>query len=352
MKSIRAILLGLCIALLSASSLSVQGVALVDKKPRYLGELMEETGFYQALRLSKEEPLVKQKSKYQEIEVHQSRHYGKILVLDGVLQLTEKDADAYNEMMAHLPMFQHPNPRRVLVIGGGDGYVVSEVLKHESVEHVDHVDLDEQVIEVCKKHFSWGAVWKDPRVHLHIADGAAFVKNAPANSYDVVIQDSSDPWTWDDHGNVIELPSSALYTEEHMANVYRVLSPEGILNLQAETLQIPSDLEGIVSWRQKALKAGFSTSRYSSLIVSTYPTGQIGCLLCEKAPSLRSRGRLIEERYLRMCDAGRHTNYYHPRLQKSSFDLPLWAEKRIYGEVPGVSPKCRPGEDPGQQETE
>ena len=76
-----------------------------------------------------------------------------MLVLDGVLQLTEKDANAYNEMLAHIPLFQHPNPKQVLVVGGGDGYVLGEVLKHGSMELVDHVDLDSDVIETCQEHF-------------------------------------------------------------------------------------------------------------------------------------------------------------------------------------------------------
>lgn len=299
---------------------------------QYVGEMDEETGFYQAIRLSGTSPLVRQQSNYQLIEVHESDHFGKILVLDNVVQLTEKDADAYNEMMAHLPMFQHPNPKRVLVIGGGDGYVVSEVLKHPSVEHVDHVDLDEDVINVCKLHFSWGSAWDDPRVHLHIRDGATFVREKKS-SYDVVIQDSSDPWTWNESGNKVELPSAALYSKEHLSNIHRALKPDGILNLQAETLQIPSDFEGIISWRQDALSVGFAKARYSTLMISTYPTGQIGCLLCEKkAEPRRDLLNLIKDRYLNMCLKGKETSYYHPRLQLSSFDLPLWAEKKIYSE--------------------
>jgi spermidine synthase len=86
-----------------------------------LGEYDEESGFFQSIATTADSPIYKSKSKYQDIEIHESKFYGKILVLDGVLQLTERDADAYNEMMAHVPMFAHSNPKRVLVIGGGDG---------------------------------------------------------------------------------------------------------------------------------------------------------------------------------------------------------------------------------------
>lgn len=90
-------------------------------------EYIAESGFFQSITLMDESPVVTSRSKYQEIAIYRSQHYGKVLMLDGVVQLTEKDANAYNEMMAHPAMFSHPNPKRVLVIGGGDGYVVSEV---------------------------------------------------------------------------------------------------------------------------------------------------------------------------------------------------------------------------------
>lgn len=102
--------------------------ASLDELPKFrIGEVERSIGFYQAIELEENSLLHARKSKYQDIEVHQSKFYGKVLVLDGVMQLTERDADSYNEMMAHVPMFQHPNPKRVLVIGGGDGYVLKEV---------------------------------------------------------------------------------------------------------------------------------------------------------------------------------------------------------------------------------
>ena len=91
------------------------------------GEYISETGFYQSITLNNQEPIIETRSKYQDISVVESDYYGKILVLDGVVQLTERDANSYNEMMAHPAMFSHPSPKRVLVIGGGDGYVLSEV---------------------------------------------------------------------------------------------------------------------------------------------------------------------------------------------------------------------------------
>mmetsp|Transcript_29908 Transcript_29908/g.49353 ORF Transcript_29908/g.49353 Transcript_29908/m.49353 type:complete len:348 (+) Transcript_29908:237-1280(+) len=303
-----------------------------SSKRKSIGEWEEDIGFYQSIRVTDDSPLLTKQSQYQSIEVHRSDYYGKILVLDGVLQLTERDADSYNEMMAQVPMMQHKNPRRALVIGGGDGYVVSELLKHDSLEHVDHVDLDGEVVEICKQHFSWGAAWEDPRVKLHVADGASFVRDAKSETYDIIVQDSSDPWTWDEDGNVIPLPSGVLYTEEHFQQLVRVLRPDGILNLQAETFHIPTDLQGIVDWRQQALKVGFERASYGSLFISSYPTGQIGFLLCEKDASVASSKEDVESRFAVMQANDRGTTYYQPKLQSSSFDLPLWVERRIYGD--------------------
>ena len=100
--------------------------------------------------------------------------------------------------------------------------------------HVDHVDLNNDVIDVCRKHFSWGSAWEDDRATLHIADGSKFVREAPDNFYDVIIQDSSDPFTWADDGKVIELPSNVLYSKEHFHHINKILFPAGVYNFQAE----------------------------------------------------------------------------------------------------------------------
>lgn len=302
-----------------------------SKPSNSVGEYIAESGFYQSIQLTGDEPVFAKKSKFQDISVLKSKHYGKILMLDGVVQLTEKDADSYNEMMTHPAMFSHPNPKRVLVIGGGDGYVLSEVLKHPEVEHVDHVDLDGDVIEACRDHFEWGGAWDDERVSLHVADGAAFVKNTTDGYYDVIVQDSSDPYTWEEEsGEKIDLPSKTLYSDEHFENISRILKNDGIFSFQAETFNIESDLEGIVEWRQRALGVGFEDSRYGSISISSYPTGQIGFLLCRKCVDSSATMAQIKERYETIIDLGRHTSYYQPKLHESAFALPLWVEKRIY----------------------
>lgn len=296
-----------------------------------IGERIAETGFYQSIEVSGGAALYSKMSKYQHMEVYDSDHYGRILVLDGVVQLTERDADSYNEMMAHVAMFAHPRPRRVLVIGGGDGYVLREVLKHSSVEEVHHVDLDGEVVDVCKKFFPWGDAWEDPRVTLHVADGAAFARDAPDGYYDVIVQDSSDPFTWEEDGGKQVLPSSILYSEDHFKNLSRILKSDGVLNIQGESFQIPSDLEGIYEWRQQALQVGFESASYGSINISSYPTGQIGFMLCKKNKA-EVPMEDIQRRHQEMQETKEETTYYQPKLQRSTFDLPLWVEKSVYKE--------------------
>ncbi len=121
--------LSLCTIILQLAH--CQAERIPDEVPvNRVGEIEQSIGFYQAIELVENSLLYRKQSQYQSIEVHQTKHFGKLLLLDGVIQLTERDADSYNEMMAHVPMFQHPNPKRVLVIGGGDGYVLKEVGVH------------------------------------------------------------------------------------------------------------------------------------------------------------------------------------------------------------------------------
>lgn len=197
----------------------------------------------------------------------------------------------------------------------------SQVLKHPGVVHVDHVDLDGQVIETCKQFFPWAKAWEDVRATLHVADGAAFVRDAEDGSYDVIIQDSSDPWAIDNNGNQVPLPSGVLYSKEHFGHISRILKPNGIFNFQAETFNLPSDVDGISEWRQLALSSGFATSRYGSLYIATYPTGQIGFLLCEKNPDAATSLEDVTKRFQALSSPegttmAEATTYYQPKLQQ------------------------------------
>ena len=191
-------------------------------------------------------------------------------------------------------------------------------MKHPSVEHVDHVDLDEDVIETCETFFPWGSAWKDPRAQLHIRDGAQFVRDSADGTYDVIIQDSSDPWVVAEDGIMRPLPSGVLYEEQHICELNRILKPDGVLVIQAESFSVPTSLGGIVVWRAVMDSCGFGRSRYGSIYTSSYPTGQIGFLLGEKDPCSAAPYQDVVERYNQMVESGQKTSYYHPPLQNVS----------------------------------
>lgn len=147
----------------------------------------------QAMSLKVEKVLHVEKSKYQDVLVFKSTTYGNVLVLDNCIQVTERDEFSYQEMITHLALNSHPNPKKALVIGGGDGGVLREILKHESIEEAWLCDIDETVIEVSKKYLpNMAKSYDDPRTRVHIGDGFKFLEEYK-NQFDVIITDSSDP---------------------------------------------------------------------------------------------------------------------------------------------------------------
>ena len=135
----------------------------------------------------------KAKTKFQELAVYDTESLGRILVLDDVVQTTELDEYLYHECLAHVPMFAHPNPEEVLIVGGGDGGTLREVLKHPSVKRATLVDIDEGVIDASKRFLpQWNVGFSNPRARVVISDGLEFVAKSKGE-YDVVIVDSTDP---------------------------------------------------------------------------------------------------------------------------------------------------------------
>ncbi|KAF2539247.1 hypothetical protein F2Q68_00021540 [Brassica cretica] len=254
----------------------------------------------EAHSLKVEKVLFKDKSDYQEVLVFESATYGKVLVLDGILQLTEKDEFAYQEMIAHLPLCSTPSPKNVLVVGGGDGGVLREISRHSSVEVIDICEIDKMVIDVSKKFFPELAVgfedprvqlhigddgyrckymvskkffpelavgFEDPRVQLHIGDAVEFLRNSPEGKYDAIIVDSSDPVG----------PAQALVEKPFFETLARALKPGGVLCNMAESMWLHTHLiEDMIS----VCRQTFKTVQYAWSSVPTYPSGVIGFILC------------------------------------------------------------------------
>nr|KAG5713163.1 hypothetical protein BaRGS_007690 [Batillaria attramentaria] len=216
-----------------------------------------------SLSIKVDKVLYQEKSQYQDILVFQSTQFGKVLVLNGAIQCTERDEFAYQEMIAHLPLNTHPNPQRVLVVGGGDGGVVREVLKYDTVTEVVLCEIDQEVIDVCRKFLPiMAACLDDPRVTISVGDGIAYVKNKP-EAFDVIITDSPDPYGC----------AEGLFQKEFYGDVRRALKPNGVACFQGEStwFDIPLIKRMLVDCRSL-----FPTVAYATGYTPTYAGGQMG----------------------------------------------------------------------------
>ena len=201
--------------------------------------------------------LHEEKSEYQEILVLESPHFGKLLVLDGVVQLDERYEFMYHEFIAHVPLYAHPDPQEVLIIGGGDGGTLREVLKHDSVKRAVLVDIDRRVIEVSKEFFpTLSSGFDDPRAIVINEDGYKYIQECEGE-FDVVIVDSTDPVGF----------AHVLTTEDFFRFVNRALKEEGIFTAQTESLHY--HLEMVVRI-QKTLKKVFPVVDLYTSVVPIY----------------------------------------------------------------------------------
>lgn len=270
----------------------------------------------QANSLQVKQVLLHKKTDFQDLMVFESTAWGRVLVLDGVIQLTERDEMSYQEMMAHLPLFAHSSPSEVLIIGGGDGGVLREVVKHDCVTRVTHCEIDGGVIDASKQFFpSVSCAFNNPKVNVIVGDGVGFAEKAAAATYDVVIIDSSDPVG----------PAEKLFSKEFYSNAHRILKPGGIICSQGECLWIHTDLiEGMLS----EFGEPFASAEYANIQIPTYPCGQIGAFMarkddpaCSLAPTCRFPRRPVPE--------GMELRYYSPDLHTASFALPAFVQQKL-----------------------
>lgn len=208
------------------------------------------------------EHLVSEKSEFQQIDILESEELGRILVLDGFLMFTEKDEYIYHEMIAHVPMAVNPNIKRILVIGGGDGGAVRELCRFKSVEHIDLVEIDRRVVELCREYLPQTACsLSDPRVKIHYEDGLKFVRGAE-NEYDLIIVDSTDPFG----------PGEGLFTKEFYGNCYKALREDGILVNQHEST-FYDEYAAAMKRAHSRIKAFFPIALVYQAHIPTYPSG-------------------------------------------------------------------------------
>jgi len=267
----------------------------------------------QAMTLKVNQVLHHEKSKYQDVLIFESSDYGTVLVLDNVIQCTERDEFSYQEMITHLAMNSHPNPKKVLVIGGGDGGVLREVVKHETVEEATLVDIDEAVIRLSKKYLRGMAVgFEHPNVKVHVEDGFKFLADRK-NEFDVIITDSSDP----------EGPAQALFETPYFELLHGALREGGVITTQAENQWLHLEL---ITKLKKDCKKIFPVAEYAYTTIPTYPSGQIGFMVCCKdgernvKKPVRSWSQDEEEKLCR---------YYSKEIHEAAFVLPTFARKAL-----------------------
>ena len=248
------------------------------------------------------EQLYSGKSYYQQIEVFDSYEFGRVLVLDGYIMLTEKDEYIYHEMMVHVPMACNPDIRRVLVIGAGDGGTVRELCRYDSITQIDMVEIDEQVVKVCKEYLPQTACrLEDPRVHIYYEDGLKFVRRVE-DTYDLIIVDSTDPFS----------PGEGLFTKEFYGNCFTALREHGILTNQHESTYYDS-YTSMVSRTHRRMRSVLVYQAH----IPTYPSGHwlFGFASKNIHPVYDFKPEIWEQ-------LGLETKYYNTQLHTGCFALP------------------------------
>jgi len=258
------------------------------------------------------------KSEFQEILIFESASHGRVLVLDGAIQITEADEFIYQEMIAHVPILAHGAAKRVLIIGAGDGGVLRRVLQHTSVERAVMVEIDGQVISLVRKHMPEiaGDAWKDRRAEVIVGDGLAFVAQAEPGSFDVIIVDSTDPVG----------VGETLFTDSFYADCSRALSAGGVIvNQCGVPFMQGSELE------QTSMRRASAFPHVTAYVaaVPTYVGGFMTLGFAAKAPGLDkvAESDLAE----RAAKAGilEATRYWTPGVQVAAFHLPPYIARLL-----------------------
>ncbi|ACV64279.1 spermidine synthase [Desulfofarcimen acetoxidans DSM 771] len=245
---------------------------------------------------------------FQKLAVINTAQFGRMLVLDNVIQTTVKDEFVYHEMIAHVALNTHPNPKKVLIIGGGDGGVVREVVKHTGVEKVVHVEIDGRVIEVSKKYLpEISCALDNPRVEVIIDDGIKHVQEYK-DTYDVIIIDSTDPVG----------PAVGLFSAEFYRSVSEALTQDGLFVAQTES---PFYNEELITRIQKDVADIFPVTSLYLACVPTYPGGLWSFTIGSK---IYDPQKADTTRFSELA-----TRYYSPVVHKASFVLPPFVQNLL-----------------------
>ncbi|MBM6920995.1 polyamine aminopropyltransferase [Phocea massiliensis] len=259
-------------------------------------------------------------SEFQRIDVFESPEFGRFLTLDGYMMLTEKDEFIYHEMMVHVPLAVHPNVKNVLVIGAGDGGVVRELVRYDTIEHIDMVEIDPMVVQVCREYLPFTTTGlDDPRVSIRYEDGLKFVRRCE-DAYDLIIVDSTDPFG----------PGEGLFTKEFYGSCYKALHADGIMVNQHESPFYDEDVAAMQRTHARIVQS-FPLSRLYQAHIPTYPSGHwLFGFASKKYHPLRDL-REAEWNARRLS-----CRYYTTTLHKGAFYLPAYVEEMLVD----VEPEC------------
>ncbi len=257
-----------------------------------------------------ERSLYSGKSRYQRIDVLETAGHGRLLVIDGCVMFTEADEFVYHEMLTHVPLFSHPNPKRVLVIGGGDGGAVREIVRHSCVEEVVLVDIDEDVIKVSREFFpSVSCELDNPKVQVLAEDGVRYLESCPPKSFDIILVDSTDPVG----------PAVGLFEKPFFEKCFRALKRDGIMAAQSGSPYFQLDLVGRV---HRTVAQVFPAVR--TYIAGTPSYGGLWTFVIGSKNGDPAQGPIREDQ-LAVSDL----KYYNYEVHKGAFALPNYILREI-----------------------
>ena len=252
-------------------------------------------------------------SEYQRIDILETVEFGKVLVLDGELMISQKDEFIYHEMITHVPMAVHPNVKNVLVIGAGDGGTIRELTKYDTIENIDMVEIDKMVVRMCREYFQETACkLDDPRVNMYFEEGLRFVR-MKKDEYDLIIVDCADPYG----------PAEGFFTREFYGNCFKALHDDGILINQHESPYY-SEHSRTVQKAHQHIQLVFPYSTVYQCHIPSYPSGHwLFGFASKKYDPIKD----LREDYWNSLNM--KTRYYNTDLHKGSFYLPTYVKELL-----------------------
>ena len=252
-------------------------------------------------------------SAYQQVDVVETAGHGTLLLNDGIVMVSERDEFVYHEMIAHVPLFTIAEPRSVLIIGGGDGGTAREVLRHKSVERAVMVEIDEMVVDACKKHMpSLSCALDDPRLELIIDDGVKYAQNC-TETFDAVLIDSTDPIG----------PAQPLFDRSFYKTIAGLLSKNGVMISQSESPFYDTEIQNSMFSNQRPFFEKLHMYTFSTL---TYPGGLWSFGFASKGPC-----PVKDFDPARVVAAGLEMKYYNPAIHRAAFALPGFVTRGLAG---------------------